>query len=148
MSNFFQKIGEGFEWIGKELAKAVTWVPKIVTIVDDVENDAGTILPEIGQVIDDAGIVVTTAVKDGGSDVASAEALITAIVAAAAQEGINIAADTAVAAAFETFIKTVTTSSNFADLITAVKNLTLAYDKLGGSIKTALTQLETAATAE
>jgi hypothetical protein len=147
MSNFFQEIDEGFVWIGKELVKAVDWAPRLMTIVSDVEADTPTILPELGAVIDDAGVVVTAAVKDSGADIAAAEALIAAVTAACAAKALNIAADSAVVSAFETFIGTITASSNYAALLTAVKMLVTDYDKLGATVKTALAKLESDADA-
>ena len=139
---FLSAIEKGFVWIGKELKKAAEWVPKLIVLVDDVEKDATTLLPELGIVIDDAGEVVKAAVKDSGADIAAAEALIAAITAAVAAKGLNIAQDEGVAKAFEAFIKQVANSSNYADLIAAVKALVLSYDTLGGSVKAALAKLE------
>jgi hypothetical protein len=142
MANFFVKIGKGFEWLGKELFTAAVWVPKIVTIERHVEADAATILPEIGTLIDDAGAVAVAAVKDGSADLATVESLIAAITVAGASKGLNIAQDATVVAAFEAFIKQITTSGNFADVITALKALVLSYEKLGTSVKAVLVQLE------
>ncbi len=142
MSNFFSVIASGFEWIGKELAKAAEWVPKLITIVDDVEADAGTILPEISTVIDDAGELVAAAVKDSGADLQATEALVAAIVTAAKADALNIADDEAVVAAFQTFIATVTKTSNYSDVLTALSKLVADYDTLGASVKAALSKLE------
>lgn len=129
---FLSAVEKGFVWIGKELKKAAEWVPKLIVLVDDVEKDTTTLLPELGIVIDDAGEVVKAAVKDSGADIAAAEALIAAITAAVAAKGLNIAQDEGVAKTFEAFIKQVANSSNYADLIAAVKALVLSYDTLGG----------------
>lgn len=140
--NFFKAIENGFIWVGKELQKAVIWVPKLVVLADDVEDDANTILPGIAAVIDDSAAVVGAAVKDSGSDIAAAEALAVAISAAAAAGLTNILADESVVSAFEGFIKVVTTSSNYTDLLTAIKKLTVDYEALGSNVKTALVKLE------
>lgn len=145
MSNFFQKVGAGFVWIGKELAKAAEWVPKLVTLVNEVKADAGTILPEIATVIDDAGDVATAAVTDSGAAIAAAQNLVAAIVAAAKADALNIAADETVASTFQTFITEVSTKSTWGDVLTALQQLVTDYDTLGGAVKTALTQLEAAA---
>lgn len=142
MANFFQKIASGFVWIGKEIAKASTWIPKVVTLVDDVEGDASTLLPELAKVVDDAGEVAVAAVKDSGADIAAAEGLVAAIVTAAKADALNIADDEAVAAAFKTFIAAVTASSNYLDMLAAVKTLVTDYDALGASAKAALAKLE------
>jgi hypothetical protein len=145
--NFFKAIGEGFVWVGKELTKAVNWIPKVVTLVDDVEADTSTILPELAAVVDDAGEVAKAAIADSGSAIADAEALVQAIAAAAADKALNIAEDEAVVAAFKTFITQVTTKTNFSDVLTAAQKLVVDYDKLGASAKAALAKLESDASA-
>jgi hypothetical protein len=145
MSNFFSVIASGFKWIGKELVKAATWVPKIVTLVKDVEGDASTILPEIATVIDGAGDFVAAIVKDSGADLAATETLVAAIVTAAKADVLSIADDEAVVVAFQTFISTVTKTSNYSDILAAASKLVKDYDTLGSSVKAALAQLESAA---
>jgi hypothetical protein len=140
--NIFTKIASGFVWIGQEIGKAVTWLPKIIKLSDDVKTDAATLLPELAQVVEDVSILAKAAVTDSAADLASAEALIAAIGAAARSNALNIAADIGVVAALEDFIQTVTNSSNYADVIAAVKTLVVDYDKFGASAKLALGQLE------
>lgn len=140
--SFIDALKKGFVWIGKELQKAAAWVPKLIVLVDDVEADAKTLLPEIGQVIDSAGEVVAAAVKDGAADINAAESLVNAIALAAAQKGINVAEDEGVLTAFKSFVAQVSTSSNYASLLTALKGLATNYDAMGVSVKAALAKLE------
>lgn len=139
---FFGKIASGFVWIGKEIGHAVAWLPKVVKISEDVEKGAATLLPELAQVVEDVAALAKAAVADSASDIAAAEGLLAAIAAASEAKALNIAADIAVVSAFETFIKTVTTTSNYADVLNAVKTLVVDYDKFGGSAKAALQELE------
>ncbi len=140
--NVFEKIAGGFLWIGKEIGKAISWLPKIVKLSDDVRADAGTLLPELAQVVEDVGLLAKAAVADSAQDLLAAENLVAAIAIAAKSDGLNIAADEAVIAAFAGFIKTVATSSNYADVLKAVKALVVDYDKFGSSAKLALQQIE------
>ena len=139
---FFAKLAGGFGWIGKEIGEAVMWLPKVVKISDDVKNDAETLLPELAQVVEDVAGLAKAAVKDSASDLVSAEALLAAIMTAYNAKALNVAADFAVVSAFETFIKTVTKTSNYADVLEALKKLVVDYDKFGGSAKMALMKLE------
>jgi hypothetical protein len=146
MSNFFSKIASGFVWLGKEIVKVADWLPRVVTLVDDVEEDAATILPQLTTVIEDVETISLTAVKDSGGSIAAAEALVAAIVTAAKADGLNIASDTAVVAAFQTFIADVTAKSTWTDLIAALQKLVTDYDALGASAKAAIQKLESDAT--
>ena len=136
------KLASGFVWIGKEIGNAVAWLPKVVKISDDVKQDAATLLPELAQVVEDVANLTKAAVADSASDMAAAEALLAAIVTAYKSDALNIAADVAVVSAFEAFIETVTKTSNYADVLEAVKTLVVDYDKFGGSAKAALGKLE------
>lgn len=140
--NVFTKIAGGFVWVGKEIGKAVSWLPKIIRVSDEVQSDAATLLPELAQVVDDVASLAKAAVADSASDIASAENLVAAIVAAAKCNALNIAADVGVVTALEAFIQTVTNSSNYTDVLAAVKTLVLDYDKFGVSAKSALLQLQ------
>jgi hypothetical protein len=140
--NVFAKIAGGFLWIGKEIGKAVSWLPKIVKLSDDVRADANTLLPELAQVVEDVALLAKAAVADSAQDLVAAENLVAAIAIAAKSDALNIAADEAVIAAFAGFIKTVITSSNYADVLSALKVLVVDYDKFGASAKLALQQIE------
>ncbi len=140
--NVFTKIAGGVLWIGKEIGKAVSWLPKIVKLSDDVRADAATLLPELAQVVEDVALLAKAAVADSAQDLVAAENLVAAIALAAKSNGLNIAADEGVIAAFAEFIKTVVTSSNYADVLSAVKALVVDYDKFGASAKVALQQME------
>jgi hypothetical protein len=142
MSNFFQKIAAGFVWLGKSLVKVGDWLPKVVTLGDDVKEDAETILPQLVTVIEDVDTVSLTAIKDSGASLAAAEALVAAIVTAAKADALNIPADEAVAAAFSAFILDVTNKSNYADIIAAVQKLVSDYDTFGATAKAAIEKLE------
>ena len=139
--NVFAKIAGGCLWIGKEIGKAVTWLPKIVRLSDDVRADAKTLLPELAQVVEDVALLAKAAVADSAQDLMAAENLVAAIALAVKSDALNIAADEAVIAAFAGFIKTVTTSSNYGDVLSAVKALVVDYDKFGASAKLAFSKL-------
>jgi hypothetical protein len=143
--NLFKKIAEGFVWVGKEIGSTVSWLPKIVKISDEVKTDSETLLPELAQVVDDVAELAKAAIADSASDIASAENLVAAIAAAAGANSLNIAADERVVVAFVAFIKTVSTSSNYADVLRAVKALVVDYEKFGVSAKEALKELEVCA---
>lgn len=142
MTNIFSEIVTGFKWLGKEIVAVPTLLSRWVTLVDDVDGDADTVLPEVVTLFNDVDAVCNTAVKDSGVAISDAEALIAAITAAAEAKGANILEDETVVAAFSTFIGQVTTSSNYADLLDALKKLVTQYDIVGTEIKAAITKLE------
>jgi len=142
MANIFSEMVKGFSWLGKEIVDAPAQIKRVLTIADDVKADAATLLPEVVTVIDDVDAVAVAAVKDGGAALSDADQLGVAILLAAQQDGVNIASDAAVVTALEAFIRQVTTSSNWSDLIAANKKLVADYDTLGASAKAALRQLE------
>lgn len=142
MTNIFSEIVVGFKWLGKEIVAVPSLLSKWVTLVDDVDSDADAILPEIVTLFDDVDAVCNTAVKDSGTVISDVEALIAAITAAAEVKGANILEDETVVAAFSTFINQVTTSSNYADLLVALKKLVAQYDVVGTELKIAIAKLE------
>lgn len=142
MNKLFSEIAKGLTWVGKELSKVADWLPKVVTVVDDVEVDATKVLPELVIVVEDVDKLALAAVQDGGSVITKAESLTAAIVMAATQDGLNIASDSAVVAAFEAFIADVTSTSSWSDLLSALKQLVTDYDKLGATAKAEIEKLE------
>ena len=145
MANIFSEIVKGFTWLGKEIVDAPAQIKRVLTIANDVKADAGTLLPEVVTVIDDVNAVAIAAVRDGGAALTDADTLGAAILTAAQKDGVDIASDAAVVTALEAFIRQVTTSSNWSDLIAANKKLVTDYDLLGAGAKAALEQLEVAA---
>ena len=123
MSNVFVKVGKGLEWVGKEIASLVTDVPKalskLITLSDDakaIASDAGT---EVIALTTDVTALVVAVAKDDGASLQAISALITAVEAAGAAELLNPAADAAVLAAVSAFCKTINTS-NYQDVLTAI----------------------------
>jgi len=145
MANIFSEVVKGFTWLGKEIVDAPAQIKRVLTIANDVKADAGTLLPEVVTVIDDVNAVAIAAVRDGGAALTDADTLGAAILTAAQKDGVDIASDAAVVTALEAFIRQVTTSSNWSDLIAANKKLVTDYDLLGAGAKAALEQLEVAA---
>jgi hypothetical protein len=143
MSNIFTEVVAGFEWLGKELVDAPAQIKSVISIVDDVKNDADTLFPDVTMLIDDVDAVATAAVKDSGAGVAAAEALVQAIVAAAQADAINIPDDIAVGTALKNLILVVTASGAFADVLAANKKLVTDYDTLGSDVKAAWAKLKT-----
>ncbi len=142
MNKFFQKIASGFVWVGKELAAAGTWVPKVIRIVNDAEKDAQSLLPQAVTVFEDVDAVALSAIKDGGSALLSADNLVTAIVAASKVDGLNIAADEAVGVALKSFIQEVTSKNTWTTLMWSMKKLVSDWDEFGASAKAAIAKLE------
>lgn len=145
--NIFSEIAKGFTWIGKALADVTKWVPRIVTIVDDVGEDAETLMPQATQVLTDVDNLALAAIKDGGAALTSAAALTAAIVTAAQANALNIADDEAVVTAFQAFITEVSTQSTWSDLLTAQQKLVTDWDSFGAAAETALKKLDADATA-
>lgn len=140
--NLFTEIAKGIKWVGKELSKVSEWIPKLVTLVDDVEEDATTAFPELVTVVEDVEALVIAGVKDSGSGIAALQNLVTTVTLAVGQEGLNVASDTAVVAAFETFISTVKSGSTWTDVLKAYAKLVTDYDTLKGTALAEIQKLE------
>jgi len=140
--NPFSAVVKGLKWVGKELTAVPSWIKKVITVTDDVEQDAQTLLPEAVTVLEDSGAVVVAAVKDSGADLTAADALVAAIEAAAQADGVNIEDDENVIAALKAFGTQVTSTTNFKDVLTAVKKLVVDWDALEGGATAALKKLE------
>lgn len=140
---FFTEIVAGLKWVGKELVLVPDWINKVVTTTGDVEKDAVTLLPETVLVIQDADALVAAAVKDSGADLSAAEALVASITTAAQADGINILDDEGVVTALKAFVTQVTNTTNYADILAAVKKLVVDFDTLKGDAAAALKKLET-----
>jgi hypothetical protein len=145
--NVFSKDVAGLEWLGKEIVQVGAMLPRVVTVVDDVDGDAQTVLPELVTVVDDVDALAVAAVKDGGACLSAAETLTAAIMAEAEDaETSNIPAAIAgapgVVAAFEAFVTEVTTKGTWADVLSAQSKLVTDYDKLGTTVKAAIVKLE------
>jgi len=144
--NIFSEIVKGFIWIGKALADATKWIPRIVTITEDVGQDAEDLLPQATAVLVDVDKLALAAIKDGGSALTAAAALTAAIVTAAEAEALNISADEAVVAALKTFIAEVTAKSTWNELLTALQKLVTDWDTFGAAAEAALKKLDQDAT--
>ena len=141
MTNIFAEIAKPFVWIGKELGKAVTYLPKLLKAINDGKVDGEALVADLGEMVDDAAEVSTAAVKDGGVDITALETLLVAIIAALADKGVNITEDEAVYSAFKAFVANVK-ATNLTDLLAAVKKLVATSAQFGTTAKAALAQLE------
>lgn len=138
----FSDIIKGLEWLGKEIATGLKWIPRVITITEDVGEDAATLLPQATNVLEDVDALALAAIKDGGACLASAETLTAAIVTAAKADALNIPNDEAVVAAFTAFITEVTTKSTWSDLLTAQQKLVTDWDKFGSASMAAIRKIE------
>ncbi len=139
---FLAEVVTGLKWFGAEVEKAVDFVPKIIEITDDVEADAATLLPEAVSVFTDVENLALAAIKDGGQVVSSAQVLALAITEAYTAKLLNISQDEAVVAAFEGFVKEVTATATWIDVLAAISTLVTDWDKFGASSKAAVAKLE------
>jgi hypothetical protein len=141
---FLQDIVFGFEWLGQEIAKAASWVPTVLTVVEDLAQDVDTLLPEVVSVITDVENLALSAIKDGGQAISSGQVLILAITQATSAGILDVAADEAVVAAFKGFVTEVGTKSTWSDVMTAMTQMIQDYDTFGASAKAAVVQLKNA----
>lgn len=146
MNKFFADVVADAKWIGKKIASAATWVPKLIKISDDVEADAPVVIPELVTVIDGVEALGVAAIKDGGAFLSDFGVLTAAVAQAVAARGANFGEDAAVLAAAEALIQKLGTVSSYADVVGAVKQLVVSYDALGATVKAELLQLEADAT--
>jgi hypothetical protein len=139
--NPFEKIINGVEWAGKEIGKGIAAVPKVITLAEDAEDAAKVALPEVLEVVNDAGQLTIASAKDGGKFLVSFAALSASISLALAAKAVNIAADEAVAAAFESFIAEFK-EANVADVLTAWHQLVSDTAKLDATVKASIEKIE------
>lgn len=140
--NIFSEVVKGLTWVGKELALVPDWIKKVVTVTDDVEQDAETLLPQTVTLIEDVEGLVTAAVQDSGSALTALDALVASVTTAAQADAINFADDKDVLVKFKAFASTIV-SGNYADVITAEKKLVVDFDAFKGNAAAALQKLET-----
>jgi hypothetical protein len=126
--SFFTKILSGVEWFGKEVGKAFTALPKIITLTNDAEKVAADSLPIVISVVEDVVL----------KDLA---ALVTALGTAYAAKALNISADKSVVSAFETLCKDFSTA-NYQDFFTAIEKLVLDARTLDATVLADLKKLE------
>lgn len=136
----------GLVWLGKEVKKVVEWVPKVVKLTDDIEQDAQTLFPQALLVFEDVEDLALAAVKDGGHVVSAAQVLGLAIAEAVEAKMLNIADDEAVVAAFKGFVQNAIQHGNWLDVLNALAKLTQDYDQFGATAKAAIAKLEADAT--
>lgn len=141
MANIFQKIAAGLEWFGKEIGKGIAQLPKIIRLTEDAEQAAQNAIPEVLAVITDAGELVKASAKDSGVFLTSLSALSAAVSSAIAAKALNIAADEAVAAAFEAFVKDFN-AANVQDVITAWDKLATDTKALDATVLAALEKIK------
>lgn len=139
--NVFQKIAAGLEWFGKEIGKGLAFLPKVIVLADDVDADAQVILPQTLTVVEDAGLLAAASAKDSGIFLVKFGALTAAIAAAVAAKALNITADSAVVAAFESFCAEFN-AANVQDVLTAWDQLATDVKALDATAIAAIQKLE------
>ena len=102
-TSIWDKIKNGLGWFGKEIGKGFTFLPKVIVLADDAEEDAKELLPQTLLVVEDAGALVTAGAKDSGKFIVGVSALGAAVSLALANKAVSISADEAVVAAVEAF---------------------------------------------
>lgn len=139
--SIFDKIKNGLEWFGKEIGKGIALVPKLFRLAEDAEQTAKDALPLVLNVIEDAGQLTSATAKDSGVFLVSLGALTAALAAAAASKALNISADTAVVAAFESFCSKFN-SANVQDVLAAWEKLSADTHKLDQAVIADIQKLE------
>jgi hypothetical protein len=142
MANIFTEIVGGLQWVGKELQKAIDFVPKIVTLTDDVEADAETLLPETVTIFTDAEALGMAVIKDGGQLLGTLQTVGLTIELAVAAKGLDAAQDEAVLAAVQALVKQAIASGTWTDVFAAVQKLVKDWDTFGASSNAAIKKLE------
>jgi hypothetical protein len=147
MANPFTEIVAGLKWLGSKIAKVADWLPKVITLADDVDADATTVLPELTAVVEDADALAVAAVKDGGAALAATATLVAQIEAEAttASSGNFIAAlenSQTLLTAAEAWWSAVVSHGSYSDVIAAEQKLVKDYDTFGATAKTAVEKLE------
>jgi hypothetical protein len=143
--SIFDKIKSGLDWFGKEIGKGLAYLPKVITLVEDVEGDAQQVLPQAIKVVQDAGAVAAAAAKDAGKPLTDLAALVAAVTLALANKAINLSADAGVLAAVEQ-LGADFNAAQWQDLLTAVDTLGSDVKALDATLLADLQKLETDAT--
>jgi hypothetical protein len=140
--SIFGDIANGLKWLVGEATHPGTWVPKVVTITEDVVEDVGTLLPEAVQIFSDTEVLALAAVADGGQMISQINVLLLGISQAIAVGGIeDIAADQAVIAALKGLISYLENKNNWAQVLQALGQLIKDYDTFGASAKAAIAKI-------
>lgn len=139
--SIFTKIAAGLEWFGKEIGRGIVELPKIIKLTEDAEQAAQHALPETIAVIMDASELVAATAKDSGVFLMALGSLTAAITLAVSSRALNVSADMAVAAAFESFCKDFDTK-NVQDVLTAWDKLASDTKKLDSTVLAALEQMK------
>ena len=142
MANIFSDVVKGFEWLGKKIADVPGAISRVITITDDVEADAKTLLPEVVTVIGDVGVLTTAIVKDSGTAFTALRLLSVSVMAAYADKGVNFTEDVAVLTTLKSFGEAVMAHGTWLDVIEAGEKTATDFDKLGVSAQAALQKLE------
>ena len=139
---FFANIAKGFAWLGKEIGKGIGYIPKLITLTNDAEKSGAECLPKIIVVVNDAGKLAQLTSADTANMLTDLAALGAAVVTAATNEGVNLAADTAVVTAVNKLISDAKTQS-YADMVTAWHQLCADVHDLDATVLDDLKKLET-----
>lgn len=137
----FVEIGKGFQWLGEEIGRAFSDLPKMLRLTHDAEQAATTVLPETIAVVEDAGALVSATIKDSGVFLAALAALSATISKALEDKALNVAEDMAVATAFQVFCRAFT-ATNVADILQAWQKLSEDTKTLDTTVIATLKKLE------
>ena len=140
-TNILAKIVGGITWLGKEVVKLSTELPKIITLTDDAENIASDALPKVLAVVDDAKALAVAGVAETGPILTDLAALGAAVALAIAAKGINLTADAGVAAAVEKLVATAQTES-YATVVATWHALVTSVAALDETVVADLKKLE------
>lgn len=141
MTNILSDVEKGVMFVGKEVGKVFTAIPRVIKLAEDVQEDAPIIMPKLQQVIEDAGAVAEATAKDSGIFITSLTKLVAAISLAIAEKAVNVSDDFAVITAFENFCSDFK-AENVQELLIAWHKLISDTGNFSDALKLAIKQLE------
>ena len=138
---FFANVAKGFVWLGKEIGKGIGYIPKLITLTNDAEKSGAECLPKVLKVVNDAGALAQVTTADSAGLLTDLAALGKAVMTAASNEGVNLAADAAVVTAFQQLIADAKKQS-FADAVAAWHQIVEDVHDLDATVLADLKKLE------
>lgn len=142
----FEDVGKGVLWVGKEIGKGFSSIPKLITLTDDAKQIASDAVPKVLDVLDAGKDLANSTAQDGSLFLLDVTALGGAIVAAAGKSGADLVADSAVLAAVEKLVSDFK-ADNVKDILASWQKILAAVHALNATVESDLKKLESDATA-
>lgn len=138
----FTDIFKPFVFIFTHIDDLFLALPKVFKIADDVEKIAPTAITEAVQVMQAVGDLAKASVKDSGSTLSAIESFVALAEKCVAEKGLNLVDDKAAYGELLSIIQLIGNNNTWADVSSALVNVTSSFEKFGTTVQDALKQIE------